>query len=88
MTNQLRPIKCQTQSIKKSYSGGDHVGDRSYPGLSLYHEGIDLVAIVSTGEDVWHLKVTGQLINETWSNIGIRLVPRILRMLRIRGING
>jgi len=33
---------------------------------------MDLVAVVSTGEDVWELRVRGQLLNETWTSIGIR----------------
>ena len=37
--------------------------------------GMDLVAVVSTDRDVWQLKVRGQLMNETWSNIGIRWEP-------------
>jgi hypothetical protein len=45
---------------------------RAYPGFSIYHEGPDLVAVVSTGEEVWELKVTGQLYNDSWTNIGIR----------------
>lgn len=55
-------------------TGGDYdyVSERAYPGLTLYHQGIDLIAVVSTGEDVWALRVTGQLRNETWSNIGVR----------------
>ena len=48
---------------------------KSYPGLSLYHEGMDLVAVVSTGADVWSLKVRGQLVNETWNNIGVNWSP-------------
>ncbi len=30
---------------------------------------------MSTGEDVWYLKVRGQLVNESWSNIGITWEP-------------
>ncbi|XP_059078438.1 uncharacterized protein LOC131876911 [Tigriopus californicus] len=33
---------------------------------------MDLVAVLSTGVDVWELRVKGQLENETWSNIGVR----------------
>ena len=43
--------------------------------MALYHEGIDLVAVVSTGQDVWSLKVRGQLVNETWNNIGVNWEP-------------
>ena len=43
----------------------------SIPGLALYHEGMDIVAVVSTGEDVWELRVRGQLVNESWVNIGV-----------------
>lgn len=58
-------------------TGGDYVADKAWPGMALYHEGIDLVAIVSTGDDVWYLKVRGQLLNETWSNIGVRWEPSV-----------
>ena len=60
-----------------SHLGGDYNQDskKAYPGLALYHEGIDLVAIVSTGQDVWSLKVRGQLVNETWNNIGVNWEP-------------
>ena len=51
------------------------MAERAYPGLALYHQGMDLVAVVSTGEDVWKLRVTGQLRNLTWSNVGIRWEP-------------
>ena len=57
------------------FVGGDVVDDKTYPGLALYHEGFNLVAIVSTGDDVWQLKVKGQLANESWSNIGVRWEP-------------
>ena len=33
---------------------------------------MDIVALVSTGEDVWEVKVRGQLNNKTWNSIGIR----------------
>ena len=45
----------------------------AYPGLSLYHEGMDIVALVSTGEDVWRLQVRGPTDNETWVNYGTKL---------------
>ena len=31
--------------------------------------------MVSTGDDVYHLKVRGPLSNLTWTNIGIRWEP-------------
>ena len=54
-------------------TGGGYEGDVAYPGLSLYHEGMDIVALVSTGEDVWRLQVRGPTDNETWVNYGIKL---------------
>ena len=48
---------------------------QAFPGLAIYHEGMDLVAVVSTGSDVWFLQVTGQLMNESWSNIGVKWGP-------------
>ena len=33
------------------------------------------MAVVSTGSDVWSLKVRGQLVNETWNNIGVNWTP-------------
>lgn len=56
-------------------TGGDYKDDKSYPGIALYHEGMNLGAIVSTGEDVYELKVIGQLKNETYSNIAVRWEP-------------
>ena len=50
----------------------DYALNRSIPGFAVYHEGLDIIAIVSTGEDVWELRVRGQLYNETWNSIGIR----------------
>ncbi len=68
------------------FKGGDYDGDKAFPGLALYHEGIDLIAIVSTGEDVWRLRVMGQLQNLTWNNIGIRWEPTdMTRPLEERG---
>ncbi len=60
------------ERIRISLLGGDYKDDDAYPGVALYHEGIDLIAVVSTDEDVWSLRVRGQLMNKTWSNIAIR----------------
>ena len=38
------------------FNDSSGVGTTS-PGVSLYHEGMDLVAVVSTGDDVWKLQV-------------------------------
>ena len=48
-----------------------HPRSTAYPGFAVYHEGPNLVAVVSTGEEVWHLSVTGIIMNRTWVNIGI-----------------
>ena len=57
-------------------TGGDYDENGVlYPGIGIYHQGMDLIAVVSTDEDVWELKVRGQLMNETWSNIGIIWAP-------------
>ena len=39
---------------------------------AFHPKGLDLVAVVSTGDKVWELRVAGQLYNNTWVNIGIR----------------
>ena len=54
-------------------SGADYdpLTGRAYPGFAVYHEGPELVAVVSTGEEVWELSVTGIIRNETWVNIGV-----------------
>ena len=44
----------------------------AYPGFAIYHQGTDLVAVVSTGEKVWRASAPGQIYNDTWANIGIR----------------
>ena len=43
-------------------TGGDYDSTlgMSVPGFSIYHYGLDLVAVVSTGEDVWELKVSDE----------------------------
>jgi hypothetical protein len=58
-------------------TGGDFDNNRGviHPGIGIYHEGMDLIAVVSTDADVWQLRVRGQLLNQTWSNIGIRWEP-------------
>ena len=55
-------------------TGGDYneVQGRAWPGFSIYHQGLDIVALVSTGEQIWLLKVSGQLYNNTWTQIGVR----------------
>ena len=42
--------------VGADYNRSDDI-DVAYPGVSLYHEGMDLVAVVSTGDDVWKLQV-------------------------------
>ena len=40
-------------------TGGDYDSSlgQAVPGFSIFHYGLDLIAVVSTGEDVWELKV-------------------------------
>ena len=40
-------------------TGGDYDSalGQAVPGFSILHYGLDLIAVVSTGEDVWELKV-------------------------------
>ena len=45
------------------------------PGLSLYHHGMDLVALLCTNTDVYQLRVRGQLLNDTWVNMGVIYDP-------------
>ena len=61
-------------------TGGDFnpKNGKAWPGFALYHQGLDIVAVVSTGEKVWELRVSGQLYNNTWTEIGIRwIIPDI-----------
>merc|ERR1719483_1569478 len=55
-------------------TGGDYNGrsGKAWPGFALYHQGLDIVAVVSTGEKAWELRVSGQLYNNTWTEVGIR----------------
>ena len=51
-------------------TGGDYDSalGKSVPGFSIYHFGLDLVAVVSTGDDVWELKVdTNTQYDKLWS---------------------
>lgn len=65
------------KDVSKRYlvsTGGDHnpVSGQAWPGIAIYHQGMDIVALVSTGEKVWTLSVSGQLYNNTWTQIGVR----------------
>jgi len=62
---------------KKKYvvsTGGDFNSrtGKAWPGVAIYHQGLELVGVVSTGEKVWELRVSGQLYNNTWTQIGLR----------------
>lgn len=46
----------------------------SCPGFCLWREGVDLCALVSTGESAWKVCVTGQIYLSSWANIGIRWI--------------
>ena len=46
----------------------------THPGLALYHQGMDVIAVVSTGEDVWRLQVRGPIENQTWVNYGVNFI--------------
>ena len=72
-----RQLYCKYFFIISFSTGGDYQDDNLYPGVGIYHQGMDLIAVVSTDEDVWELRVRGQLVNETWSNIGIRWAPYV-----------
>ena len=45
-------------------TGGDYDSTlgQAVPGISIHHYGLDLIAVVSTGEDVWELKVNTEFI--------------------------
>ena len=45
-------------------TGGDYDSSlgQAVPGFSIFHYGLDLIAVVSTGEDVWELKVNTEII--------------------------
>ena len=69
-------IDPNSASFTKKYlisTGGDYEisadgsTGRSVPGMAIYHLGLDLVAVVSTGEDVWELKVkTGNNVTRSF----------------------
>ena len=57
-------------------TGGDYDSalGKSVPGFSIYHFGLDLVAVVSTGDDVWELKVNPKHI--TYCEISLAALLR------------
>ena len=66
-----------TGSGAKKYvvsTGGDFNSrnGKAWPGVAIYHQNQELVAVVSTGEKVWELRVAGQLYNNTWTQVGLR----------------
>ena len=73
-----RYLLVQQQHFLKLCVSGAEYNDTSgtvSPGLALYHHGMDLVALVCTDHDVYHLRVRGQLRNSTWVNMGIVYDP-------------
>nr|XP_053630924.1 adhesion G-protein coupled receptor D1-like [Cherax quadricarinatus] len=63
----------QTFPLKYLVStGGD---DEGHPGVALYHQGIFLVGLVSTGTMYWKEMVVGAVYNDTWTNIALRWDP-------------
>ena len=65
-------MKFKRKYIVSSGAEFDPDSGTSCPGFAIYREGADLVALVSTGERVWNITVTGQLTESKWINIGIR----------------
>ena len=55
-------------------TGGDYnsTSNVSYPGFAIYHKGMDIYAVMVTNDDVYDLKVRGQLVNNTWTNFAFR----------------
>ena len=60
--------------VKLLFIGGDYnyTTNVSYPGFSIYHVGMDIFAVMATNEDVYELRVRGQLVNNTWTNVAFR----------------
>ncbi|KAK7080264.1 hypothetical protein SK128_016792 [Halocaridina rubra] len=50
-------------------TGGDTDG---HPGIAIYHQGLALTGIVSTGDTYWKLEVLGPFANADWTNVGMR----------------
>lgn len=70
-------IEYQKTEFPRKYlvsSGADFDREtaEAYPGFAIYREGPNIVGVVSTGEEVWELVVTGQVYDQEWTNIGIR----------------
>ena len=57
-------------------NGGDHnaVTGMAWPGFAIYHQGVDIVGMVSTGDRVWVISVSGQIYNNTWTQVGFRFI--------------
>ena len=68
-----------SSSIEKRYllsTGGDFISasGKAWPGFAIYHQGVNIVGVVTTGEKVWVVSVSGQLYNNTWTQVGLRFV--------------
>ena len=77
MTYSADVIEGASNTKKYIVSTGGDFNSRSgkaWPGVAIYHQGLDLVGVVSTGEKVWELRVSGQLYNNTWTQIGLRFM--------------
>jgi len=69
-----------SENQQKKYvisNGGDFNprNGKAWPGFAIFHQGLEIVAVVSTGDKVWELRVSGQLYNNTWTEIGVRFMP-------------
>ena len=58
-------------------TGGDYDSTlgQAVPGFSIFHYGLDLIAVVSTGEDVWELKVNTEIIRDSNGISKLPLIP-------------
>ena len=58
-------------------TGGDYdpVSGIAWPGIAIYNQGPNVVGLVSTGYQVFELPVSGQLYNNSWTEIGLRFIP-------------
>jgi len=73
LTCLLYPLKHRFKKVIFR-KGGDYDLNTnvSYPGFAIYHKGMDIHAVMVTNDDVYDLRVRGQLVNNTWTNIAFR----------------
>jgi len=69
---EMEPEQMEPKYLVSSGASFNRETATAIPGFSIYRKGPNLYGVLSTGEMVWELVVTGQLFNATWMAVALR----------------